>query len=135
MKPYLGTTNSCPKNQPTLRGVVTRLFFWHGLSRAEDAERFEQYLILVKNFMQRKESVKRKKSAISMLCIPVQQAVNLMSCYRFRRRRKTTSMLRPCGFLTQNKTCIYINDYVIIPIESLGFSSYNVTLLHHSLFF
>ena len=40
-------------------------------------------------------------------------------------------MLRPCGFLPQkNKTCIYINDYVIIPIESLGFSSCHVTLLH-----
>ena len=25
--------------------------------------------------------------------------VNLMPCYRFGRRRKTTSMLRPCGFL------------------------------------
>ena len=33
--------------------------------------------------------------------------VNLMSCYRSGRRRKTTSMLRPCGFLTKNKTCIY----------------------------
>ena len=65
---------------------------------------YKDYESSFNTLLEKDNSVSIHAKSLQTLMIEI---VNLMPCYRFGRRRKTTSMLRPCGFLTQNKTCIY----------------------------